>query len=34
MLPSKTMLVGILWTLAVIAAVSRVPQARTIVFGA
>lgn len=33
-MPSRSMLMTIAWTLAVVAVVSRVPQARTLLFGA
>lgn len=33
-MPSRSTIMAVAWTLAAIAVVSRVPQARTIVFGA
>lgn len=33
-MPSRSTIMAILWTLGTIAVVSRIPQARTLVFGA
>ncbi len=34
MLPSRSVIIGVLWAVGAIAAISRIPKAREIVFGA